>query len=1156
MGLRDIPLKYIPTTIGCVSWSRDGELAIADSESFNILIPRLQLSAKPSKDSPDSLQWDTIRVNTTPLQTATTQANGPPWHVFSIGEEQPSCTISALAWSPPGIAKYRRSVLAVLTTNHFLTLYESTSNPRSLSSWKSALVINIPLRSYFEHLKETTTENFIAQLDLLKLRSRIRSFSWSQPSVSASIWGTCFIALANDANEVVFAHISSSHEGAPNPGGIWKAKILGHVRVSPLRLSLPGPSLVKSKHEMPLCRYIRNMSWSPWVSGPNSSEVAFLSCVLQNHIIHVKVAKNTTLAEPSCGPSLQLSLKTDEEWLDIDAKHGAYWYEEALGKKLVLFIIGNRGISVLPVSTNSLALQTSLIIPPPSQANPLIDDSLKGNLFHETWAPIVGKTMEIIGQTLRLKVLSHISELSVAEFSLEDFRSRAYQVSSDQLDIEPADTWERQVSFYKSNYSIRHHLEGHVLARIWGLGVSLGGKTAVCFSLHPTDQLEYTANSSDQATIIFGESAFQPDAWTKSEESKSQHLNPTSSSVEAFLLNFTFEDFQEIALENGLWSIPSKSHKTKQEKLVDQYLKPLEDFISCSKIPLLLTSFPENVEYEATIAFFSRSVIYNPLLSAVRFRHALSIFPMSSLLEPKEHPSLAIDPNSSALEPEQDSSFEVETLCRLVTTILQMPRKYIQKSLFSKKILYLMACVGAFGLYSIGNILDLSRESFDWLSKKDGLDMTDELKRISGRLYLSFISSSALEIWSLMSRYIDGSLGAMLSGYPDLEAATGVFELPAETKEPNGITSEISESPLSSISRRGYPQYKSPLRRNPPSHTRPKRSILEEISTAQAYPLSPSLRPKRSILEGISTAQARPLSPTLRPKPLRTRIPIQLRIDTRQRANSTIPKTHPLPETRDKNTIIFPIAPSKDVTLTLCLYGNNGYVARTARLTIPAKNQFNPGAGSPTIKRLFNGLDFDFDDEKLCQQIRFKYDKMKGPLRSWLSLRTLHRIELVSHPRSKSLSHSAEKGGQAKKPLPPEPPKVVRGKSYQSLLWECYRSPKIGRGRFDWVDRVHRLSAIAELSGNGPDRTVLKMIEGWSASRIAGACAFVYVLSIVLGVLWIILGVNGDSSNQTNRTVWQSAGERVETGAVLSGLFLLLGWSGVILWALFSWLAI
>ena len=98
-----IPVQ--PSSQDCLAWSQDGELAVAAGEEVYLLIPK----------EGSSETWTQLRITVSYFITQEW-----PWQVpasfknMSIGEEQARATVTALAWSPPGLAKHRRSILAVL----------------------------------------------------------------------------------------------------------------------------------------------------------------------------------------------------------------------------------------------------------------------------------------------------------------------------------------------------------------------------------------------------------------------------------------------------------------------------------------------------------------------------------------------------------------------------------------------------------------------------------------------------------------------------------------------------------------------------------------------------------------------------------------------------------------------------------------------------------------------------------------------------------------------------------------------------------------------------------------------------------------------------------------------------------------------------------
>lgn len=137
---------------------------------------------------------------------------------FSIGAEQSVSTVVGLAWSPPGLGKYRRCLLAVQTSNMLLSLYE-TIGPQS--RWTRVAIVNHSLREHFATLIEDTGP--------LLRKTSIRSFTWcpscklptpgqqqqhqqsmGRPAGPESRWGMQILCVANDENDLILLHVERS----------------------------------------------------------------------------------------------------------------------------------------------------------------------------------------------------------------------------------------------------------------------------------------------------------------------------------------------------------------------------------------------------------------------------------------------------------------------------------------------------------------------------------------------------------------------------------------------------------------------------------------------------------------------------------------------------------------------------------------------------------------------------------------------------------------------------------------------------------------------------------------------------------------------------------------------------------------------------------
>lgn len=158
----------------------------------------------------------------------------------------------AIAWSPPGLAKHKRSALAVLTSNLILSLWDPGPNPTETSSWKRATVVNSCLERYFTDLKVPESS--------LRKRRRIRSVGWATAIPKILKWKQTpgfMLAVINDHHEVIFLNISSSSQLKGD-----SAHVLGHHE--------HVPANKKSRQRA------YEVSWGSWIPRENSVQ-AFIS---------------------------------------------------------------------------------------------------------------------------------------------------------------------------------------------------------------------------------------------------------------------------------------------------------------------------------------------------------------------------------------------------------------------------------------------------------------------------------------------------------------------------------------------------------------------------------------------------------------------------------------------------------------------------------------------------------------------------------------------------------------------------------------------------------------------------------------------------------------------------------------------------------------
>jgi Transcription factor IIIC subunit delta N-term len=202
-------------------------------------------------------------------------------------------TVVGLAWSPPGIGPHKRSVLAVLTSNHVLSLWESNG---TVGEWKRVIVVNHSLGDYFGWVNE-------ASQDINRARRRIRAFAWSPPfrcieaedgRVLRSKWGVVHLAVANDEEVVTILQLRNEERRDRLE---WNMDAVCDVRL-PTRMANGDSPHVGSLFQKAIMSKspISKLSWSGLDEESSESFIEVTQCT-QRQFIKVR----TSLQPPEGG---------------------------------------------------------------------------------------------------------------------------------------------------------------------------------------------------------------------------------------------------------------------------------------------------------------------------------------------------------------------------------------------------------------------------------------------------------------------------------------------------------------------------------------------------------------------------------------------------------------------------------------------------------------------------------------------------------------------------------------------------------------------------------------------------------------------------------------------------------------------------------------
>lgn len=179
---------------------------------------------------------------------------------FSIGAEQSLSSVSQLAWSNQGLGRHRRCVLAVLTSNLLLSLYEADGQRRT---WSRVCVVNNALEKYFE---SKDRPNSISAC-------RIRSFAWCPPLKNDACgeddradfrWGEQLLTIATDSNDLVLVRVRRNHSSKAF-GWQFSIDVIDHLELGNLnRQYSPIPKGSLWADALNSKARVLNISCGPW----------------------------------------------------------------------------------------------------------------------------------------------------------------------------------------------------------------------------------------------------------------------------------------------------------------------------------------------------------------------------------------------------------------------------------------------------------------------------------------------------------------------------------------------------------------------------------------------------------------------------------------------------------------------------------------------------------------------------------------------------------------------------------------------------------------------------------------------------------------------------------------------------------------------------
>jgi len=258
-----------------VAWSKDNIIAVAGGEQIAILSPRL-------KDSgPDDLHWDDclIKVNAYTISENPVLDPLSSAH-FSVGEELSIRHVLSLQWSSPGFGQNGRCVLAVLTTDHVLSIWECEGRPSVSTCWKRRLIVNHAISKHYERTgtaRSASGQDAHMQFGRKRVQQRIRAFTWSPPLYKD--WagdrvtpflsrGHHFLAVSTESGDVLLVGVQPPYDVLRPEVATWSAEVIHNLELGGQTggaMNADGSSATPESYsrndESVVADYL---AWGPW----------------------------------------------------------------------------------------------------------------------------------------------------------------------------------------------------------------------------------------------------------------------------------------------------------------------------------------------------------------------------------------------------------------------------------------------------------------------------------------------------------------------------------------------------------------------------------------------------------------------------------------------------------------------------------------------------------------------------------------------------------------------------------------------------------------------------------------------------------------------------------------------------------------------------
>ncbi|KAI1382692.1 uncharacterized protein F4822DRAFT_423248 [Hypoxylon trugodes] len=306
LPLESFTLTAVPASTHNIVWSPDAELAIGCDDCVFLFIP--EFTTHPPSNAINGIaprQYNDVALRFPTVEHRNPEINRPLFDLIKqefpgfdyvpggggsgIVTSQGSSMnhLVALEWSPSGLGRMNRSILAVLTGAGTIIMYcEGASdgmnafkvrgrNARSLRPWVAAWGVGAGLLVPFAEGHETQYT-----------KECITAFAWARDIDSHG----ALLAYSNDDDEIAILSVQSKHDSNASPGdcGQWRVEEVGRFVAEG-----PHPRLDPTDPDYSPSGSSFSLSWSPWLKR-GDSKTSILSYVSNNYVGFRQITTSTS----------------------------------------------------------------------------------------------------------------------------------------------------------------------------------------------------------------------------------------------------------------------------------------------------------------------------------------------------------------------------------------------------------------------------------------------------------------------------------------------------------------------------------------------------------------------------------------------------------------------------------------------------------------------------------------------------------------------------------------------------------------------------------------------------------------------------------------------------------------------------------------------